>query len=150
MNKKIADKWVRKAIFDAVNNLEVVNPYTNDTIQIPCYTERVTANGGSQHYILLTTQTNTTNKLTKCEDSWDSSILVEILTSFDVGGNPSTKVLADDILDKVRELTDNLTLDVASGLKILRQTQNFPNDIETTTDVEIIYRKFMRLEMFIN
>ena len=150
MDKSIPDKWVRKAIFDAINNMDVVNPYTSQTIQIPCYIERVTANGGSNHYILLTTQTNQTNKLTKCEDSWNSSILVDVITSFDSSGNPSGKQLADDILDKARDLTKNLTLDVASGLTILRQTQNFPNDIATITDTENVFRKLMRIEMFIN
>lgn len=150
MDKSIPDKWVRKAIFDAINNMEVLDENTNTTIKIPCYDTRVTANGGTNHYILMTTQTNTTNKLTKCEDSWDSSILLDIVTSFDSAGNTGDRSLADNILDKARDLTKNLTLDVASGLTILRQTQNFPNDIATITDTENVFRKLMRIEMFIN
>jgi hypothetical protein len=150
MDKSIPDKWVRKAVYDAINNMSVLNENTSETIQIPCYDSRVPANGGKSHYILMTTQTNQTNRLTKCEDSYDSSILLDIITSFDGSGNYGDRSLADNILDKARELTNNLSLDVSSNLTILRQTQNFPNDIVTITPTENVFRKLMRIELFIN
>lgn len=144
MDKTIPNKWVRKAIFTAIDNMVVRD------IQIPCYDTRVTANGGKNHYVLMTTQTNVVNKYTKCEDAYESTILLDIVTSFYGAGNTGDRSLADDILDKVRELTNGLTLDVSSGLVIHRQTQDFPSDITTVTPTENIFRKFMRLEMFIN
>ena len=144
MIKPLPDKWVRKAVYDAINNMVV------DTIEIPCFDTRVVANGGANHYVLMTTQTNSVDKTTKCENSYESSILLDIVTSYDGAGNVGSRLLADNIADKVRELTDNLTLDVASGLTILKQTQDFPNDIATITDTENVFRKLIRLELFIN
>lgn len=150
MVKNLPDKWIRKAVTDAINNMTVFDSLNNVNIQIPCYDTRVPNNITKDHYILLTTQTNNVNKLTKCEDSYESSILIDIITSYDGVGNPASRLLADDILDKARELTDNLVLDVGSNLTILRQTQNFPNDLSLITDTENVYRKFMRIEFFIN
>ena len=144
MIKPLPDKWVRKAVYDAINDMVV------DTIVIPCYDTRVVANGGTNHYVLMSTQTNSVDKTTKCENSYESSILLDIVTSYDGAGNVGSRLLADNIADKVRELTDNLTLDVASGLTILKQTQDFPNDIATITDTENVFRKLIRLELFIN
>jgi hypothetical protein len=150
MDKPIPDKWIRKAIDEAINNMSVLNEDTGETIQIPCFDSRVPSDKIVDHYILMTTQTNQTNRLTKCEDSYDSSILLDIITSFYGSGNFGDRSLADNILDKARDLTKNLTLDVSSGLKILRQTQNFPNDIVTITPTENVFRKLMRIELFIN
>ena len=173
MNKTLPDKWIRKAIYDAINNAIVVNLLTEEVvllenidgdnintgggsllsstpwISVPCYDTRVTANGGKNHYVLMTTQTNTVNKDTKCDNSWESSILLDIVTSFSGAGNTGSRLLADSILDKVRELTDVLVLDANSGLKIITQTQDFPNDLSTITTTENIFRKFMRIELFI-
>jgi hypothetical protein len=41
-------------------------------------------------------------------------------------------------------------LDVASGLVVQKQIQDFPNDIVTITENENIFRKLMRLELTIN
>ena len=144
MVKNLPDKWVRKSVFDAINNI-VVNGFT-----IPCYDTRVTNNNVKDHYILMTTQTNSVNKSNKCEYSYESSILLDIITTYKSVGNTGSRTLADDILNKVRELTNDLTLDGVSGLYIIWQKQDFPNDIATITDTENVFRKFMRIEFFIN
>lgn len=141
MVKTLPDKWIRKAIHTAINNITV------DGVVIPCYDYRVTGNSKS-NYILLSTQSNDVDKSTKCSYSWRSSILIDIVTKYGLNVNTGRE-LADNILDKVRELTDSLTLDVASGLNIVTQTQSFPNDLESTNTNEIIYRKFIRIEFLI-
>ena len=98
----------------------------------------------------MSTQTNDVDKSNKCEDSYESSILLDVVTSYIGAGNIGSRLLADNIMDKVRELTNELTLDVSSGLTILRQAQNFPNDIATITPNQNIFRKLMRIELFIN
>lgn len=150
MDKALPNKWVKKAVFEAINNMTVYDEIEDENITVPCYDYRVTANDGKAHYVLMTTQTNVVNKYTKCGDAYESTILLDIVTSYDGTGNPSMSLLADNILDKVRELTNNLTLDVASGLTIHRQTQNFPSSIATITDTENIFRTFLRIELFIN
>jgi len=150
MIKTLPDKYIRKAIFEAINNMTVLNENTGQNITVPCYDTRVTANGGKNHYVLMSTQTSLQDIATKCEDSWNSSILLDIVTSYFGGGNPGDRSLADNIADKVRELTDNLVLDVSSGLVIQRQRSNFENDITTITPNENIFRKLYRIELFIN
>ena len=144
MNKTLPDKFVRKAVFDAINNVVV------DTLAIPCFDSEVPEGLEVDHYVLMTTQTNTVDKSNKCEYWWESSILLDIVTSYGGVGNPGSRLLADNIADAVRSATDVLTLDGASGLTILRQTQSFPNDVVTKTSVENIFRKFIRIELTIN
>tara|TARA_R110001599_G_scaffold5376_1_gene27340 strand:- start:81 stop:515 length:435 start_codon:yes stop_codon:yes gene_type:complete len=144
MIKPLPDKYIRKAVFDAVNNLVV------DTLTIPAYDSRVSGNVIPQHFILMTTQTNQVNQMTKCGDVWESSILIDIVTTYDGSGNTGSRLLSDNILDAVRNATNNLVLDVASGLVVQKQIQDFPNDIVTITENENIFRKLMRLELTIN
>ena len=144
MIKQLPDKYIRKAVFDAVNNLVV------DTLTIPAFDSRVSGNVIPQHFILMTTQNNQVNQMTKCGDVWESSILIDIVTTYDGSGNPGSRLLADNILDAVRNATNNLVLDVSSGLVVQKQIQDFPNDIVTITENENIFRKLMRLELTIN
>ena len=144
MIKQLPDKYIRKAVFNAVNNIVV------DTLTIPAYDSRVSGNVIPQHFILMTTQTNQVNQMTKCGDVWESSILLDIVTTYDGSGNTGSRLLADNILDAVRNATNNLVLDVASGLVVQKQTQDFPNDIVTITENENIFRKLMRIELTIN
>lgn len=149
MDKNLPDKWIRKAIFTAINNLTVQNPNTLDNIQIPCFDTRVPPTNTSDFYVLMTTQTNEVDKNNKCEWFWESSILLDVVTYYESVGDFGDRQLADNILDEIRNLTNGLVLDVSSNLTVLRQTQNFPNDLSTTTQTEQVYRKFMRLELTI-
>jgi hypothetical protein len=144
MIKPLPDKYIRKAVFDAVNNIVV------DTLTIPAYDSRVSGNTIPQHFILMTTQTSQVNQMTKCGDVWESSILIDIVTTYNGSGNTGSRLLSDNILDAVRNATNNLVLDVASGLVVQKQIQDFPNDIVTITENENIFRKLMRLELTIN
>lgn len=145
MSKKLPDSWVRKAVYDAINNIIV------DNSPIKCYDSRVTSANGftPEKYVLMTTQTNTVGERTKCEWLWESSVLLDIVTTDDRSGNQGSRLEADNIAEAVRSELVDLELDVSSGLSIVRQTQNFPNDIVTVTDNEIVVRKFIRLELTI-
>jgi hypothetical protein len=150
MIKTLPDKWIRKAIYDVINNISVVDEMSGDVLVVKCYDSRVMADNDVTQYVLMTTQTNTVDKSTKCGNRWESSILLDIVTTFNGAGNYGSRLLADNILDKVRALTDSLTLDVASGLEVVYQSQDFPNDLVTVTSTENIYRKFMRIELLID
>jgi len=144
MNKRLPDKWIRKAVHTAINNMVV------DGNTIPCYDTRTpTKNTQSKFYVIMSTQTNSVLKLNKCEDFWESSILLDIITSYKGVSNPGSRLLADNILDSVISLTDNLVLDVASGLSIIFQTENGINDISSITGTENIFRKLIRIELTI-
>ena len=146
MNKNLPDKWIRKAISAAINDIAV------DNILIPCYDYRVTSDVNSdtpQHYIVMTSQTNSVDTSMKCAWNWESSILLDIVTTYPAHGNTGSRLLADDILDAVNNKLTGLVLDQASGLEIITQIPNFPNDIATSTNMEVIFRKFMRIEFYI-
>lgn len=143
MVKSLPDKYIRKAIYNAINNIVV------DGFTIPCYDTQVVGQP-YDYYVILSTQNNEVDKSIKCGYRWESSILLDITTIYDSNGNTGSRLLADNILDKVRELTDNLTLDVASGLEIVSQNQSFPSDLVSTNLNTIVYRKFMRIEFLIN
>ena len=144
MNKSLPDKWVRKAVFDALDNISV------DGYLIPCYDMKVTLDAQKddpQHYILMTTQTNEVDKRNKCEWFWESTILLDIITSYPGGGNTGSRLLADNIVDSARSALQSLTLDVGSGLEIVKQDFEFPADLGVDTNAEVIYRKFIRLSL---
>ena len=146
MQKSLPDKWIRKAVSGAANNIIV------DGIEIPIFDSRVTVEANAelpQHYVLMTTQTNEVDRASKCEYNWESSILLDIVTSYDLPGNPGSRLLADDILDDIRNATLGLILDQASGLTIIDQKMFFPSDLSNTTKSESIFRKFLRLELYI-
>jgi hypothetical protein len=143
MVKNLPDKWIRKAIYDAINNV-TVNGY-----KIPCYDTRAPKQS-SDFYVILSTQSNEVDKSVKCGYRWESSILLDITGVYDINGNTGSRVMVDDILDIVRQNTGSLTLDVASGLEIIDINQSFPNDLVSTNLNSIVYRKFIRLELLIN
>ena len=142
MDKTLPDKYIRKAVFTAINNIVV------DTITIPCYDSRTTL-AIPDNYTLMTTQSNEVDKRTKCGYDWQSQILIEVFTKTNLSGNTGSRLLADNILDAVRSATDSLTLDGASGLSIVTQAQSFPSDLTSETTNEIIFRKFIRIEFLI-
>jgi hypothetical protein len=146
MDKNLPDKWIRKAVSEAANNLNV------DGNIIPIFDTRVTSEANSelpQHYILMTTQTNDVNRDSKCEYNWESSILLDIVTSYPIPGNPGSRVMADDILDALRNSLLGLSLDPLSNLEIISEQMVFPSDISSTTRAEIIFRKFLRLNLYL-
>ena len=144
MIKRLPDKYIRQAVFNAVNNV-VVN-----TLTIPAFDTRVSGNIIPEHYILLSTQTSQVNQMTKCGDVWESSILIDVVTTYDGSGNTGSRLLAEDIMNTVRYSVNNISLLPSSGLVIQKQTQDFPNDIVTITENENIFRKLLRLELTIN
>ena len=77
----------------------------------------------------------------------ESSILLDITTTYPRKGNTGSRLLVDDMCDAVRGLVNNLVLD--GGLSVITQTQSYPNDITDVDDNEIVHRKFLRLELLI-
>lgn len=144
MLKKLPDQYIRKAIYTAINNMNV------DGKTIKCHDYRVSDSIKKDYYTIISTQTNLVNKANKCEYSWDSSVLIEVFTRYKSTGNTGSRLFADNILDKVRELTNSLAIDPVSDLKIVWQKQGFPNDLVSSTKNEVVFRKFMRIEFYIN
>jgi hypothetical protein len=139
----LPDKYIRKALYDLVNGI-VVNTKT-----INIYDTHITGSTIPQHYILMTTQTNQVSESVKCGDRYESSILLDIVTRFNGSGNVGSRLLADDITEAVRNLLET-KLSLGSGLNVVTQKLDFPNDLTSVTDNESIFRKFIRIELTIN
>lgn len=144
MNKALPDKWVRKAIYEAINNMVV------DGITVPNYDFRVSGSNQPTAYTLISTQSNLVDQSVKCGHRWENTTVVEVFVKYLGTGNPGSRLLADNILDEVRSRTQSITLDVASSMVIQDQTETYPNDLVTITEDENIFRKFVRYELLIN
>jgi|TARA_R110000803_G_scaffold49707_3_gene103424 hypothetical protein len=144
MIKTLPNKWVRKAVFDAINNIEV------DGKEIPCFDMRVPTTNKSNFYTLLTSQTNQEDKNNKCESLWESSILIDIVTIYNGVGNTGSRLAVDNITDAVRSSVQDLTLDSESGLQIMFQTVGGIDNLDTVTKSQNVYRILYRIELTIN
>lgn len=135
------DKWIRKAFFDALNGLVV------DTISIPTFDERVTGTTVKPHYILLSTQTKSQNKYTKCADRWNCDILIDIVTTYPATGNTGSKLLAENIEEAVINLEDNLTL--SAGFIINEKSLVSSDSLVTIGTTTNVFRQLIRFQYFI-
>lgn len=141
MNKTLPDKWIRKAIFDAFNGTII----DGETVKV-YDTFATTLDDNEKAYILMSAQGNDT-EATKCEDFWESDILLEVCTWYKGVGNPGSRLLADNILESLRNtLHPGLDL-TAGGLVVQSQLMTFPNDIGTNLPNGTLFRKFLRLEL---
>ena len=131
------DKHIRKAIFDKINNIVVSGKI------IPCYDSRGT--NAPSNYVLLTAQTKEVLKETKCDYEWETSTLIEIYTKVSSSGNTGSRVLLNDI----EQATYTLLLPklTVQGFTNITQNITFENSLETVTDVEVIFRSFLRLNL---
>ncbi len=131
------DRHLRKAIFDKINNIVVSGKI------IPCYDSRAT--NAPSNYVLLTAQTKEVLKETKCDYEWGTSTLIEIYTKVSSSGNTGSRVLLNDIEQAIYTLLlPKLTV---QGFTNITQNITFENSLETVTDVEVIFRSFLRLNL---
>lgn len=139
MITKNPDKHIRKAIYTLLNGIVVSGKIIN------CYDVRVTGNTSPQNYILMTTQTKDIDKATKCGYRWDTSILIEIYTKTSAQGNSGSRVLLNDIEERVHELlTPYLTI---TDFVVLNQIMTYEAQLESVTETENIMRSFLRLNI---
>jgi hypothetical protein len=145
MNKSIPDKWVRKAVYDAINDMVV------DSETIPCYDSMVSEGPPPYAYTLLNSQTSDVDKANKCEWLWISTILIDCISIYPDPGSGSS-LFIDNILESVRDLTDEIELDVSSGLSIVTRTMSFPTPPGggyELVDNQAVFRRLMRLQLLI-
>jgi hypothetical protein len=133
------DKYIRKAVYDVTNNI-VVSGKT-----IKTFDSRVTGNANLNEYILMTAQDKAVLKETKCDHEWQSSLLIEIYTRYSSAGNTGSRALLNDIEQEVMDvLNPKLTI---QGFTNITQTITYETSLETITDVDVIYRSFLRLNL---
>ena len=140
----LPDKHIRKAIYDTINNTVV----SGNTIKV--YDYRVTATTLPNYYILLSTQTGINYDRTKCGDEWDSTILLDVVTKYSGTGNPGSRLLADDIVNAILPSLDTLQVAGGNNLNIWKRQIESITDLSTITENENVFRKLVRLKLYIN
>ena len=135
----LPDKWIRKAVFNAVNGITV-----NGEV-IPCYDLQAT-NYDGDNYVIMSTQT-ASQKDSKCGNGWDATILLDCVNRS--RKNAGSRLMADDIAQGVIDALDGLQLS-GTAIRISSMRLNAPNDLVTELPSEIITRKLLRYELTIN
>ena len=136
------DKYIRKAVFDVINNAVVISSIP---ITLKCFDTRLTGNANLREYVLLSSQTKEINKANKCEYRWDTSLLIEIYTKAPSAGNYGSRVVLNDIENYIYNTLPNPL--VVTGYKTLTQNISFETQLDTVTDTETIFRSFLRLNL---
>ena len=120
--KTLPNKWLRKAVFDALDGISVNGK------AIPVFDFRVPVTNAPEAYILMDSQTAQPAK-TKCEYDWTCTLRLEVINQTPKSGNPGSRVLLNDIANTAIAAFNVLfALDPASGLQVLWQ------NIEAGTD----------------
>lgn len=139
----LPDKWVRKAVYDKVNNVNVgSNP-------IPCFDYR-TGNTSPLAYILLGAQFNDSEEFSLCGYRWNHTMNIECYTRQPSGGNPGSRLGADEIAEMVLSQIQTLELDPASGLEIVRYNVTLLTDFYEDDGQYIVASKIVQLNATIN
>lgn len=134
---KNPDKWIRKEISTRLNN-QVINTKT-----IPVIDTNYTGATQPNFYIAMSTQTKLIDELNKCNQQWDCTILLDIITRYTSTGNTGSRVLLNDIEERVISLMNNFT--VQGGFDVYR-----PIVLESSTsmdghdDTEVYFRQLVR------
>lgn len=131
----LPDKWIRKAIYDAINGMTV------DGQVFPCYTEQ-TGTNTDDYFTLISTQLNESDN-TKCGRGWINDTEVQVIVR--APRNQGSKLLVDNATDTVISALDSLSLDGLSGMVINEKDVSVVNEFSDETIGEVVYRKILRL-----
>ena len=129
------DKYIRKFFFDKLNNI-VVN---GKTISVHDFI----APENKNEYILMTTQSRQENNESKCGVKWDCQIIIDVVTLYD--GSAGSRLLADDIMNRVIELTTNNNI-IIENHTFINCTRDF-NDLSIRTTTQSIFRKLVTFNL---
>ena len=123
-------KYVRKAIYDAVN------------ATYPCFDTQVTGNLNPTQYVLISTQDKEIDKATKCGNRWVSYTLLDIVAIYNGAGNVGSRVVNDDMENAILALIENISI---SGYSVLNRRYEFPSNLDSSSETQTVYRNFIRV-----
>ena len=124
--KTIPNKYVRKAIWNALNGMVVngVNLSVSDF--------RIPVERAPKLYLLMESQTATPAK-TKCQYDWECTIGLELINQEPRTGNGGSRVLVNDAANMVvAAFNSNLVLE--GGLTVVTQNIQLGNDSVVIAD----------------
>ncbi len=123
-------KYVRKAIYDAVNTT------------FPCYDMQVTGDVNPTQYVLISTQDKEIDKANKCNYQWISYTLLDIVKIYNGVGNVGSRVINDDMENTILGLIEDISI---TGYNVINRRYEFPSNLDSSTATQTVYRNFIRV-----
>lgn len=137
---RLPDREIRKAISQALSGMTVVSPFGGAELDITVHDYRLPEN--KTEYVLMINQWADLDRDTKCpENTWNCGITLDIVTTFP--NEQGSRLLADIIQEEVWNRTKSLSIDHFYNEE---QTMRSPDDLETMTPTQNIYRKLIQYE----
>jgi len=124
------NKFIRKAIYDAVN------------ATYPCFDTQVTGKLNPTQYVIISTQDKEDTNPTKCGHRWQAATLLDIVCIYNGAGNVGSRVANDDMENTILGLIANIQI---SGFKVINRVYEFTSNLDTSTSTQTVYRNFIRL-----
>ena len=124
------NKYIRKAIYDAVN------------ATYPCFDTQVTGNLNPTQYVIISTQDKEDLNPNKCAHRWQVATLLDLVCIYNGAGNVGSRLANDDMENSISSLIENLQV---SGFNVLTQRNEFPSNLDSSTETQTVYRNFIRV-----
>lgn len=140
--EKNPDKWIRKEVSARLNN-QVVNTKTIQVVDV-----NFTGETQPLNYIAMSTQTKDEATFTKCKKQWQCTILLDCITRYLGTGNTGSRVLVNDIEDRVISLMKDF--EIEGGFDVYR-----PIEVESSTSLdghtgtETYFRQLIRYRIWL-
>ncbi len=142
--KQLPDKWIRKAIYDGLNDVQIGSE------RLKVYDYRVPIKKAPKIYILMDSQTSRPDRNNKCEIPYSSVIRLEVVTQYPSSGNTGSRLLADEGMQKVINwFNGNALIDEASGFNLTKKEIDFGTDTQATLSNYSIFIKVAILSFYL-
>lgn len=137
---KNPDKWIRKEISERINNTIV------STKTIPCVDVNYTGSSQPLNYVAMSTQTKNYTEMNKCGGVWDCSILLDVITRFIGTGNTGSRVMLNDIEERIISLMQDFNIE--GGFELLQDIElEDSSGIDGHTGTETYFRQLIRFRI---
>jgi protein tyrosine phosphatase len=124
------NKYIRKAIYDAVN------------ATYPCFDTQVTGNLNPTQYVIISTQDKEDLNPNKCAHRWQVATLLDLVCIYNGAGNVGSRLANDDMEETIKNLILNLQV---PGYNVLIQRNEYPSNLDSSTETQTVYRNFIRV-----
>ncbi len=142
--KELPDKYVRKAIYDGLNGIKI----SSTTVNV--YDFRVPVKKAPKVYILMGEQTSNPDRGNKCSIPYLSVIRLEVVTQYPSSGNTGSRLLGDEVMQKVINWFNSLVeVEPSSGFALTKKNIDFGSDIQNTLPNYSVCRKVAILSFYL-
>lgn len=130
LNSNNPNKWVRKAIIEAIDG------------EYPCFDMQVTGNTNPAQYVIISTQSKEINKVNKCNYNWISYTLLDIVTIYNGAGNVGSRLAVDNMQEFIENAVKNIEV---NNFEVVNRTFEFPDSLDNISTTQNVYRNFIRI-----